>query len=334
MEKVSMKQTKRAIVVIAILVMLVAGCNPSVPQNTTLAENIPAPTETETTTQESPNTETITFIDALDREVTIKYPAMKIVSLAPSVTESLFAIGAGNQVIGRTDYCDYPEAVTEIPTIGGFSSSSISIEKIISLEPDLVISGSTLQRETIQALDKAGIPTFVNQPANLQETIDAIILLGKISGHHEEALNVAGEMRTRVDSVKKFISSIPQNQRPTVFYEVWHEPLMTANDKTMVGELIEIAGGINVFAELPDQYPTISAEQLIELDPTFIIGPSSHGDQMTAEVIGNREGWKNMSAVKTGQIHIVDGNIVSRASPRLIEALDSFVKILHPEIAQ
>lgn len=329
-----MKLKKRAIFVIAILGMLVAGCNPSVPQSTIAPENIPAPTETETTVQETSSAETVTFIDALDREVTIKYPAMKIVSLAPSVTESLFAIGAGNQVIGRTDYCDFPEGVAEIPTIGGFSSSSISIEKIISLEPDLVIGGSTLQGETIQALDKAGISTFVTQPSNLDETIKSIILLGRISGHYEEALNVAGQMQTRVDSVKKSVSNIPQSQHPTVFYEVWHEPLMTTNNKTLVGELIEVAGGVNVFANLPDQYPIISAEQLIELDPTYIIGPSSHGDQMTAEVIRNREGWKNMSAVKTGQIHIVDGNIVSRASPRLIEALDSFVEILHPEIAQ
>jgi iron complex transport system substrate-binding protein len=121
-------------------------------------------------------------------------------------------------------------------------------------------------------------------------------------------------------------------QRPTVFYEVWNEPLMSANDKTVIGELVDLAGGVNIFADLPDEYPTVSVEQIVEVDPQFIIGPSSHGDQMTAEVIGARAGWENLTAVKNNAIYIVDGNIVSRYTPRIMDVLDEFAKILHPDL--
>jgi iron complex transport system substrate-binding protein len=139
-------------------------------------------------------------------------------------------------------------------------------------------------------------------------------------------------MQARIDAVTAAVSTVPADQRPTIFYEVWHEPLMSANGKTVVGELIDLAGGVNIFADLPDEYPTVSVEQVVEVDPQFIIGPSSHGDQMTAEVIGKREGWGNLSAVKNNAIHIVDGNIVSRASPRIVIALEEFAKILHPDL--
>ncbi len=140
------------------------------------------------------------------------------------------------------------------------------------------------------------------------------------------------EMQSRVDAVKQAVSTVPADQRPTVFYEVWHEPLMSANGKTVVGELIDLAGGVNMFADLPDEYPTVSVEQIVEVDPQFIIGPSSHADQMTAEIIGGREGWENLNAVKNKAIYIVDGDIVSRYSPRIVEVLDEFAKILHPDL--
>jgi iron complex transport system substrate-binding protein len=273
----------------------------------------------------------ISFVDALGRKVTVNTPALRIVSLAPAVTETLFAIGAGGQVVGRTEYCDYPEEAKKLPTIGGFASDTISVESIIALEPDLVIGGSIYQSDIIKALEKAGIPVFVSQPANVAEIINAINLLGKITGHTKEAEDLFEKMQARLDEVARLVSSIPQDKRPTVFYEVWHEPLMTASNKAVVGELINLAGGVNVFADLDAEYPTISAEQLIELDPQFIIGPSSHGDQMTAEIIGGRAGWQNLTAVKNKSIYIVDGNIVSRSGPRVIDALNFFVETLHPE---
>jgi len=208
----------------------------------------------------------------------------------------------------------------------------MSLETIISLEPDLVIGGSIYQAEVIKSLTDAGIPAFVSQPANLAEIKDSLGLIGKITGHVDEAQASADAMQSRIDAVTEAVSAIPADQRPTVFYEVWHEPLMSSNGKTVVGELIDLAGGVNIFADLPDEYPTVSVEQIVEVDPQFIIGPSSHGDQMTAEVIGKREGWGNLGAVKNNAIYIVDGNIVSHSSPRIVIVLEEFAKILHPDL--
>ena len=330
---------RKSLILTLLLALLLAGCAPA-RSATPTAEPAPAATEVPATEAvieapamtEAPAAEEITFTDDLGNTIVLTGTAQRIVSLAPSVTESLFAIGAGGQVVGRTDYCDYPEEVKILPSIGGFSADSISMEAIIALEPDLVIGGSTYQADVIKALQDAGIPAFVSQPSSLEKIMDALSLYGRVTGHEDEAAAVVGGMQSRIDTVKETVSAIPADQRPTVFYEVWHEPLMSANGKTVVGELIDLAGGVNIFADLPNEYPTISVEQIVEVDPQFIIGPSSHGDQMTAEVIGAREGWGGLSAVKNKAIYIVDGNMVSRASPRIVEVLDEFAKILHPDL--
>jgi iron complex transport system substrate-binding protein len=324
---------RKSLVLTLLLALLIAGCAPAA---TPTAE--PAPVATEAPTVEvpaatqAPASEEISFTDALGNAITLKGTAQRIVSLSPSVTESLFAIGAGGQMVGRTDYCNYPPEATKLPSIGGFDASTISMESIIALEPDLVIGGSVYQADIIKSVQESGIPAFISQPANIQGIMDSLTLFGKVTGHVDEAATVVNEMQSRLDAVKQVVSTIPADQRPTVFYEVWHEPLMSANDKTVVGEVIDLAGGVNIFADLPDEYPTVSAEQILEVDPQFIIGPSSHADQMTAEIIGGREGWGNLSAVKNNAIYIVDGDIVSRYSPRIVEVLDEFAKILHPDL--
>ncbi len=311
---------RKSLILTLLLALLIAGCAPAVTPP-------PAPAATEV-----PATEEIKFTDALGDEIVLTETPQRIVSLAPSITEILFEIGAGGQVVGRTDYCNYPKEALALPSIGGFSAEAISLETIISLEPDLVIGGSIYQAEVIKALTDAGVPAFVSQPANLAEIKDSLGLIGKITGHADEAAASADEMQARIDAVTEAVSAVPADQRPTVFYEVWHEPLMSANGVTVVGELIDLAGGVNMFADLTDEYPTVSVEQIVEVDPQFIIGPSSHGDQMTAEVIGAREGWGNLSAVKNNAIYIVDGDIVSHASPRIVIVLEEFAKILHPDL--
>jgi iron complex transport system substrate-binding protein len=327
---------RKSFILTLLLALLIAGCAPVAnPTTVLISTKIPA---TESVATEAPaatavpSAEEISFTDALGNAITLKGTAKRIVSLSPSVTESLFAIGAGGQMVGRTDYCNYPPEATKLPSIGGFDASTISMESIIALQPDLVIGGSVYQADVIKALQDSGIKAFISQPANLAGIMDTLTLLGKVTGHEDQAASVVKEMQSRVDAVKKVVSAIPADKRPTVFYEVWNEPLMSANGKTIIGELIDLAGGVNIFADLPDEYPTVSVEQIVKVDPQFIIGPSSHGDQMTAEVIGAREGWGNLSAVKNKAIYIVDGDIVSRYSPRIVDVLDAFAKILHPDL--
>ena len=273
----------------------------------------------------------VDIIDSVGREVVIDAPPARIVSLAPSITESLYAIGAGDLLVGRTEFCDYPEEASALPTIGGFSSSSISVEAITDLEPDLVIGGSTYQADLIDALESAGIQVIILEPNSLEEIMDSLQTLGDITGHSAEASSLLDEMQTRIDAVTQVVETIPEEERVSVFYEVWNDPYMTTTNQTFIGELINMAGGVNIFADLGEDYPSISSEEVIEKDPQVILGPSNHGDQLTSEIIAEREGWSDLSAVQNGRIYIIDGNIVSRAGPRVVDALEAIAQALYPQ---
>jgi len=282
--------------------------------------------------EELPAFESQTFTDTLERQVTIDAVPETIVSLAPSVTEILFAIGAGSRVIGRTDFCDYPEEVVDIPSIGGFSSSNISIETILVLEPDIVVGGSIYQADLVESLEQTGVTVFVVDPSSLAEIMDTILLLGKVTGNQHESESLVADMQTRLDDVAQIVDTIPEEERLTVFYEIWHEPLMTTTKQTFIGELIELAGGVNIFGDIEEDYPSVSPEQIIESDPAVILGPSNHADQLNIEDISNREGWAKMTAVQNGAVYIVDGNMVSRSGPRVVAMLEIIAAILYPEL--
>jgi len=318
-----------------ILVVSVTACSaaaptaiPDVAANS--SNSLPTDEKTETEVQADPST--IEFIDYLDTAISIQAPVQRIVSLAPSVTEILFAIGAGPLVVGRTDYCNYPPEAEALTSVGGFASNTISVETILDLEPDIVIGGSTQQVEIINVLNEANVTAFVVQPASIEEILETILLFGKISGHTTQAQAVVDDMQTRIDKVTETVSEIPDEDRVRVFYEVWHEPLMTTTHNTFIGEVIEMAGGNNIFGELDEQYPVISAEQIIASDPQIIVGPSSHGDQLNAEIIAQREGWQAISAVQNEAIYILDGDIVSRPAPRIIDALEAMTAVLYPDL--
>lgn len=273
----------------------------------------------------------VELVDSVGRDTVISAPPASIVSLAPSITESLYAIGAGDLLVARTEYCDYPEEALALPTIGGFSSSTISVEAITDMEPDLVIGGSSYQADLIESLENAGIQVIILEPNSLSEINESLETLGAITGHTQEAQALLEDMQARVDAVTEVVADIPQDQRVTVFYEVWNDPYMTTTNQTFIGELINLAGGVNIFADLQEDYPAISSEEVIEKDPQVILGPSNHGDQLTSEAIAAREGWGGLSAVKNGRIAIIDGNIVSRAGPRVVDALEAIAQALYPD---
>lgn len=309
---------KAGIFLLMTLALVISACTPTAaaaePTSTLAAEFTP-----------------VSFTDAVGNEVVITEQPDRIVSLAPSITESLYAIGAGDLMVGRTEYCDYPEEVAELPTIGGFSASSISTEAIIDLEPDVVIGGSIYQTEVVDALTTAGITAFILEPNSVQEIIDSLSLLGQITGDTAGADEVVVDMQSRISAVEDIVATISEDERVTVFYEVWNDPYMTTTDQTFIGELVNLAGGVNIFADLTEDYPSISAEEIIEKDPQVILGPSDHGDQLTVEMITTREGWGDLSAVANERIYIIDGNIVSRAGPRVVDALEAIAVSLYPD---
>lgn len=271
------------------------------------------------------------FTDSIGREIVIDAPPARIVSLAPSITESLYAIGAGDLLVGRTDFCDYPKEAAALPSVGGFDASTISVETVLALEPDLVIGGSIYQADLAESLSAAGIPVFIMEPQSVEEIMISLQMLGKVTNHAGDADALVADMQNRIAAVAQTVDAIPQDERPSVFYEVWADPYMTTSNQTYIGELIAMAGGVNIFADIKEDYPAISAEEIIAKDPQIILGPSNHADQLTGDAIAGREGWGNITAVKKQRIYIVDGNIISRTGPRVVDALEAIATSLYPD---
>jgi iron complex transport system substrate-binding protein len=275
----------------------------------------------------------IHMTDTLGRQVTIKTLPQRIVSLAPSNTERLFAVGAWHAVVGVTTVDTYPPAVTTVPKVGGFVPKSMSLETIVSLKPDLVLAAGELQRPTIEALERVGLTVVaIEDPGSFDEVYADITLVGRLTGHEQEARRVVEEIQSRLERVRQAVATLPQEKRVTVFYEVYDEPLMTVGRATIIGQLLEMAGGINVFADLGGRYPQVSSEEVVRRNPSCILGHTGHQLALTPAQISQRPGWSSMLAVKQHCIRLLNGDIVARPGPRLAEALEAITRALYPDL--
>jgi len=273
----------------------------------------------------------ITVVDDLGREVTIAQEPERVVSLAPSLTEALFAVGAGEKVVGVTTYCDYPEEAQSIERVGGFAANTISVEKIVALKPGLVLSAGGFQLPVIEALERVNVPVVALDPQSIADVYASIERVGQLTGYPEQGRQIAQEMKSRIEAIAARTADIPESERVRVYWQIWDEPLMTAGPAAFAGQLVELAGGINIFGELTEQYPQISAEEVVKRNPDVIAGPDTHGDKLTPEVFRQRPGWSGIKAVQEGRIYLFDGNIVSRTGPRLADALEAVAEALYPE---
>ncbi len=273
----------------------------------------------------------IVVTDVLARQVTIKVSPQRIVSLAPSNTEQLFAIGAGDRVVGVTLYDNYPPQVQTLERVGGYVDKSISVEKIISLRPDLVLSRGVIQRGVITALERVGIAVVASEPKNFDEVYESIALMGRLTDRVQQAAQVVADMRQRVARIRRKVAAIPLAQRVTVFYKAYDEPLITAGSSTFIGHVIEMAGGINIFTDLKESYPQVSAEEVLRRNPAVILGPVSNGMSLSVTSTLQRPGWRHLDAVKNRRIHLLDDDLLSRPGPRLAEGLEVVVKALYPD---
>lgn len=319
---------------IALLALVACGAPATEPAAETEDVSAPAEEPTDVPVAGEPEADPepfATYTDVTGREVVLDAMPESIVSLAPSLTESLFAIGAGDAVVARTEYCNYPPEVESLPTIGGFSADSMSIEAIVALEPDLVVGGIN-HTEVAATLEDQGITVLLVEPASVADIMDTLLTLGAMTGHADQAQAVVDDMQARIDAVTAVVAEVPEDERPTVFYEVWHEPLMTTTNATFIGELIGLAGGVNVFAELEEQYPVVSAEEIIASNPDVIMGPDSHGDQLNADVILSREGWDSITAAQNEAFVLVDGDMVSRPGPRVVDSLEVMAAGMYPDL--
>jgi len=320
----------RKILLITLLFAMLSACAPqasptSVPVATELSPTEAPFTEAATT---GPASGALTFTDGLGREITLDAPAQRVVSIAPSNTEILFAVGAGSQVIGRDEFSDYPEEAASIDSVGG-SMGQYSTEAIVALEPDLVLAAEINPPELVKQLEDLGLTVYyLKNPLTLEEMYTNLEMVAQLTGHN--ATELVDSLKARVAAVDEKIA--PISARPSVFYEIDASDASkpyTYGPGTFGDLLIERAGGFNVGSELSDPYPQISLEQLVVSNPSIIVlGDSIWG--ITPESVKERPGWETIEAVKSGNIFPFDDNLVSRPGPRLVDGLEQLAKLLHP----
>jgi iron complex transport system substrate-binding protein len=261
--------------------------------------------------------------DDLGRLVAINGTPQRIVSLAPSNTEILFALGLGDKVVGVTDYCDYPPEALNKTKVGGYANPDI--EKIVALNPDLVLVAYGTPMDVIITMVGLGLTVFGIKTTDLDDLLDDIRRIGEITDKELEAQALTAAMESRIQAVTNQTEEL--EQRPRVFYIVWHDPLWTAGSGTFINELIEKAGGVNICQNISG-YATINLEEVVARDPEIIIT-----SEWSYDWAMNETGpLASTNASQTGRIYTCDDDLVQRPGPRLVEGLEWFAHFIHPEI--
>jgi len=244
--------------------------------------------------------------------IVLQQPARRVISLAPHVTEMLFAAGGGERIVGAVNYSDYPAAARSIPRVG--DNRQVDIERLIALKPDLlVVWRHNAASRQMEQLRKLGIPLFYSESHKLEDIPDAIIKLGRLMGTTQAAEESASELRRQLQSL---ITRYRNRPMVRVFYQVWEKPLYTLNERHIVSDAIRICGGENVFAKLPMVAPSITAEAVMQENPEAIVS----GDRRDHETSGI-EIWKrysSMLAVRRGNLFALDADLINRSGPRII----------------
>ena len=251
----------------------------------------------------------------------------RIVSLGPSATEILFAIGADKQLVACTDFCDYPAEAKTKASVGGFATNSISLESIISYEPDLVYLFSGMHDSLIKPLQDMGISVYVSKAASVDDVKKEIIEIGTITGHSAEAEDVVKEMNLLLAEARNKSAEAKKNgSSPLIYWQVWDDPLMTAGKNSFINDIITLAGGINIFGEENSDYPIISDEAVIAAKPQFIfISKASDNYSVT----NNKIMFYAMKKDSGASVHYVNDDKFSRPGPRCAEAVQDLTKILY-----
>lgn len=267
----------------------------------------------------------VTVTDDAGTEVTLDAPAAKVVSVAPANTEIAFALGAGDKLVGVTTLCDYPAEAKQIAKIGDFSNPSL--EKIVALEPDLVLVTSGEQDRFRAKLADLGVATYMVDPTDLDELYADLENVGDLMGVRGNADTVVGDMKEQVAAIEEKVAGA---EAPTVFFEIYGEPLMTAGTGTIIDDLVTTAGGVNMGAAAGDWYPQYNAEKLIEEDPQVYVAVK--GSMSDPVAIAERPGYDQLTAVRNGAVYIIDDNLVTRPGPRVVLGLQQLAQMIHPEL--
>jgi len=269
-----------------------------------------------------------TFIDQLERQIKIPDNPQRLISLAPSITEIIYALEQENRLKGVTRYSDFPAAATKLPKIGSYVR--LDLERIVALNPDLCIAiKDGNPRETIDRLDSLKIPVYVVNPRNLKTVLETIIEIGNILNAGEKAEHLLTNLRNRIQRVQSLITQ--DTYRPGVFFQIGISPIVSVGSDTFLHELIVLAGGKNL-ADSKTPYPRFSREQVLALAPEIFIVTSMARQAVFDQVKAEWRRWPSMPAVRNERIFLVDSNLFDRPSPRLVDGLELLIKLIHPEL--
>ena len=269
-------------------------------------------------------------VDQLERRVAVPDDPQRVISLAPSITEIVFALEQGNRLKAVTRYSDYPHEATQLPRIGSYVR--LDIERIVALNPDLCIATKDGNpKAIIDRLASLNIPVYVVDPHSLNTILETIREIGTILNADDRAITLTTSMRARIQRVKSRVAQV--NHRPRVFFQIGVSPIVSVGTETFIHELIEIAGGKNL-AEGPLAYPRFSREQVLTLKPEVLIITSMARQAVFEQVKAQWRRWPNIPAVRDDRIHLVDSDLFDRPSPRLVNGLELLIRLIHPQLQE
>lgn len=264
----------------------------------------------------------LALTDDLGHRVTLAAPPQRIVSLAPSVTELLFALGVGDKVVGVTRWCNYPAAARKLPKVGDVS---LSEEQIVVLRPDLIVGDGALERPFLDRLAKLGWPVLAVRPQRVAEVARALSLLGRATGVPEAGEKAARQYRERLAKLSAEGARLARRPGGPVRTFVWLDPdgLYTAGPGTFLDELITLAGGRNIAGEARTPWPLLSEETLLLADPEVIVVTP-----FSPEAVRKKPRWQGITAVRAGKVYQVDPDLLSRPGPRLLDGLQALIALI------
>ncbi|MCK4722709.1 MAG: cobalamin-binding protein [Dehalococcoidia bacterium] len=273
----------------------------------------------------------LTITDDLDREVVIEKLPQRIISLAPSNTEILFALGLEDSIVGVTQYCSYPEAAKSKPRVAGYSTPDI--EKVIYMQPDLVLTASIHEKTVLPALENAGLTVIAMSAISLDNVLEDITLVGYITGKSKTAAQLVDGLRARIEAVTAKTESLTPEERRKVLYVCWYDPITTMGSETFIDDLIQKAGGVNIFAEEFEKTRVVSLEEIIGRNPqVIVVSGMGVAATRTYNSIKTESRLSGVDAIVEGHIYEIDGNLIERSGPRIVDGLELVAKFIHPEI--
>jgi iron complex transport system substrate-binding protein len=285
-----------------------------------LRAQIPAPSPTQVPIYKD-------FTDELGRTVHITQPVQRIISLAPSLTETIYALGLQDHLVGDTNYCDYPPDAQRKPRVGGLMNPNL--EQIVALRPDVVLMTRGPNRiETVHALTDLGIPVYGTDPHTVKEIFSSTEKLGEMLGAADTAASLKADLERRLADLQQRLSAFAPRR---VLFIVWSEPLISVGQNTFIADALRHAGAVSI-VESPQDWPQMSLEEVVRLQPDFLVFAATHANvaENDFDVLAERPGWRGLDAVRNRRFAVIS-EAVNRPAPRIVSAIEELARQLHPE---